>query len=39
MHYSKRFIAFGGIVAIAFLIKYNIKKHINQGRNIGYDYI
>ena len=24
MHYSKRFIAFGGIVAIAFLIKYNI---------------
>lgn len=23
MHYSKRFIAFGGIVAIAFLIKYN----------------
>lgn len=22
-----------------FLIKYNIKKHINQGRNIGYDYI
>ena len=25
MHYSKRFIAFGGIVAIAFLIKYNIS--------------